>query len=145
MVPEFEPQDPSISTNQIPPQLPGTKPPTKEYTGGTYGSSCICSRGWPNLASINGRGGPWSCGGSMPQHRGMLRQLSLLSPTSRKEQRHSILLKAVYSGTFQHASRNLSLAPNHNPLYNPSTMPHQLSPRNLSSLAFVKWPNLASW
>ena len=69
--------------------------------------------------------------------------VSLLSPTSRKERRHSILLKTVYSGTFQHASRNHSLAPNRNPLYNPSTTPHQ--PCNLSSLAFVKWPDLASW
>jgi hypothetical protein len=33
----------------------------------------------------------------------------------------------------------------HNPLYIPSTMPHQPSPQNLSSLAFVKWPDLASW
>ena len=71
--------------------------------------------------------------------------LLLLSPTSRKERWHSVLLKAVYSGTFQHASRNLSLAPNRNPLYNPSTMPHQPSPCNLSSLAFFKWPDLASW
>ena len=71
--------------------------------------------------------------------------LSLLSLTSRKERRHSVLLKAVYSGTFQHASRNLSLGPNRNPLYNPTTTSHQPSPRNLSSLAFVKWPDLASW
>jgi hypothetical protein len=48
--------------------------------------------------------------------------------------------------------RNLStckqeslLAPNRNPLYNPSTTPHQPSPCNLSSLAFIKWPDLASW
>jgi hypothetical protein len=36
---------------------------------------------------------------------------ALLSPpilTSRKEQRNYVLLKAVYSGTFQHACRNLS-------------------------------------
>ena len=25
-----------------------------------------------DLTEINGRGGPWSCGGLMPQHRGML-------------------------------------------------------------------------
>jgi hypothetical protein len=37
------------------------------------------------------------------------------------------------------------LAPNRNPLHNPSTMPHQPSPRNLSSLAFVKCPDLRSW
>ena len=71
--------------------------------------------------------------------------MSLLSPTSRKEQGHSVLLKAVYSGTFKHASKYLSLAPNHNPLYNPQ--PHPISPVrvNLSSLAFVKWADLASW
>ena len=33
----------------------------------------------------------------------------------------------------------------HNPLYIPSTTPHQPSLSNLSSLAFVKWPDLASW
>ena len=33
----------------------------------------------------------------------------------------------------------------HNPLYIPSNMPHQPSPSNLTSLAFVKWPDLASW
>jgi hypothetical protein len=31
-----------------PPELPGTKSPAKGYThGGTYVSTCICSRGWP--------------------------------------------------------------------------------------------------
>jgi hypothetical protein len=29
----------------VPPELPGTKPPTKEYT---------CSRGWPFWASMGG-------------------------------------------------------------------------------------------
>ena len=76
------------------------------------------------------------------------------SHVARKERRYYVLLKAVYSGTFQHACRNLSLgivscvsisAPNRNPLYNPSTTPHQPSPQNLSSLAFVKWPDPESW
>jgi hypothetical protein len=38
----------------------------------------------------------------------------------------------------------ISLVPNRNPLYNPSTTPHQPSLRNLSSLAFIKWPDLVS-
>jgi hypothetical protein len=38
-----------------------------------------------------------------------------------------------------------SPAPNRNPLYNPSTMFHQPSLHNLSSLSFIKWPDLASW
>jgi hypothetical protein len=29
-----------------PQELPGTKPSTKEYTGGTHVSSHICSREW---------------------------------------------------------------------------------------------------
>jgi len=43
-----------ISTNQTPPELPGTKPPTMSTHGGTHGSSCIHSRGWPCPASIGG-------------------------------------------------------------------------------------------
>jgi hypothetical protein len=42
----------------VPPELPGAKPPTKEYTwrhGGTQGSSCICSRGWPCWTSMGGK------------------------------------------------------------------------------------------
>jgi hypothetical protein len=35
-------------------ELPGTKPPTKEYNGGTHGSSCICNRGWPYWKSMGG-------------------------------------------------------------------------------------------
>ena len=31
----------------VPAELPGTKPPTKEYTSRDSGFSCICSRGWP--------------------------------------------------------------------------------------------------
>jgi hypothetical protein len=32
--------------------LPDAKPPTKKYTGDTHGSSWICSRGLPYLASL---------------------------------------------------------------------------------------------
>jgi len=39
----------TISTNQNPQKLPGTKPPTKEYTGGTQDSSWRYSRGLPFL------------------------------------------------------------------------------------------------
>jgi hypothetical protein len=35
----------TLSTNQIPPEFPGTKPPTKEN---------ICSRGLPYMASMGG-------------------------------------------------------------------------------------------
>ena len=88
------------------------------------------------------------------------KQLLPLILTSRKERQHYVLLKAVYSGTFQHACRNLSpeinlssnlsfpSAPNCNPLYNPSTTPHQPSPCNYSPLAriiTVIWSNFASW
>jgi hypothetical protein len=39
----------------VPPELPGTKPPTKVYIhAGTRGSSCICSRGWPCGISVRG-------------------------------------------------------------------------------------------
>jgi hypothetical protein len=34
------------------PELPGTKPPTKEYTWRDHGSSQICSRGWPCQESM---------------------------------------------------------------------------------------------
>ena len=43
-------------------EFPGTKPPTR----GIHGSSYI----WIALSSINGRGGPWSSRGLMPQGRG---------------------------------------------------------------------------
>jgi len=55
----------TISANQTPPELSGTKPPTKEYT-------------WSNpwlqqhmkqtmaLSGISERKGPWSCEGLMP-------------------------------------------------------------------------------
>jgi hypothetical protein len=47
----------AISPNLIPhppSELSWTKPPTKEYTLGTHGSSCICSRGWLYLVSMGG-------------------------------------------------------------------------------------------
>jgi hypothetical protein len=37
-----------------PPEFPGTKPPTKEYTWRDPGYSCISSRGWPCQASMGG-------------------------------------------------------------------------------------------
>jgi hypothetical protein len=40
---------------QVPPELLGTKPPIKETHGGTCGSSCICSRGWPCWTSMGGK------------------------------------------------------------------------------------------
>ena len=36
------------------PKSPGTKSPIKEYTEVTYGSRCICSRGWPYPVSLGG-------------------------------------------------------------------------------------------
>ena len=38
----------------VTPELPGTKPPIKGTHGGTHGSSCICSRGWPSWSSMGG-------------------------------------------------------------------------------------------
>jgi hypothetical protein len=40
------------------PELPGTKPPTKEYMWRDHGSSCICNRGWPCWSSIGEVLGP---------------------------------------------------------------------------------------
>jgi hypothetical protein len=45
----------TISINQPPPKITGTKPTTKEYTwslGVEYWSCWICSRGLPYLASL---------------------------------------------------------------------------------------------
>jgi hypothetical protein len=39
----------------VPPELPGTKPPTKEKHGVTHGSSRMCSRGWPSRSSMGGK------------------------------------------------------------------------------------------
>jgi hypothetical protein len=38
----------------VSPELPGSKPPIKKTHGGTPGSSCICSRGWPSGSSVGG-------------------------------------------------------------------------------------------
>jgi hypothetical protein len=40
----------TISTSRTSPKLPGTKPPMKEYRGGTHSS--ICSRGLPYLTPL---------------------------------------------------------------------------------------------
>jgi hypothetical protein len=42
------------STNQTPKSSQETKPPSKEYTGGTHGYSWICTRGLHYLASLGG-------------------------------------------------------------------------------------------
>ena len=36
----------------VPPELPGTKRPTKEYKGGTQGFIYICNREWPYETSM---------------------------------------------------------------------------------------------
>jgi hypothetical protein len=54
-----------------PPELPRSKPPTKSPHEGTHGSSRICSRGLPDLASM-ARGGLWYCEGLISQHMRML-------------------------------------------------------------------------
>jgi hypothetical protein len=36
------------------PEIPGTRPPTKEYTWRDHGSSHICRRGWPCRTSMGG-------------------------------------------------------------------------------------------
>jgi hypothetical protein len=53
-----------------PPELPGTKPPTNEDY--TWRNPWIQSHVKQRMAllGINGRKGPWSCEGSMPQCRG---------------------------------------------------------------------------
>jgi hypothetical protein len=39
----------------LPLELPGTKPPMKDYIHcGTHDFSCICSRGWPSRSSMGG-------------------------------------------------------------------------------------------
>jgi len=44
----------TISTNQIPQSSQGLSHQPKSTHGGTHGSSPICSRGWPCLASTGG-------------------------------------------------------------------------------------------
>jgi hypothetical protein len=65
------PKGRTTSTNQTPAELPGTKSPTKEYT---WKDPWLQLQQRMTLLGINGRRGPWSCEGSMPQHRGMLGQ-----------------------------------------------------------------------
>jgi hypothetical protein len=60
------------SNNQIPQSSQGLNHQPKCTHGGTHCSSCICSRGLIVLSGINGKCGPWSCGGLMRQCRGML-------------------------------------------------------------------------
>jgi hypothetical protein len=54
----------------VSPELPGTKPPTKEYT---WWDSWLQLHMWQRMSYlvINGRRGPWSSEGSMPHYRGM--------------------------------------------------------------------------
>jgi len=48
-------------TNQ--PELPGTKPPSKDYTWTDHGSNCIGSRGWPCWEPMEGEAlGPTKVG-----------------------------------------------------------------------------------
>jgi len=45
----------TTSTNLTLPELPGTKPPTNEYTRRDHDSSHVYNRGWHCLASIGGK------------------------------------------------------------------------------------------
>jgi hypothetical protein len=38
----------------VSPELPRTKHQPKKTHGGTLGSNCICSRGWPSQSSMGG-------------------------------------------------------------------------------------------
>jgi hypothetical protein len=66
----------TISTNQTPPtpsELPGTKPPTKEYTWrGPWIQLHMLLRMF--MSAINGKRSPWTCEGLMLQCREMPRQ-----------------------------------------------------------------------
>ena len=42
----------TVSTNQTPQSSQELNHQPKSTHGGTYGSSCICSRGWPCLVSM---------------------------------------------------------------------------------------------
>ena len=46
----------TMSTNQIHQSSQGLNHQPKSTHGGTHGSSCICSKGWPCLASMGGEG-----------------------------------------------------------------------------------------
>ena len=53
----------------LPPKFPRTKPPSRVYMERPMAPAAYVAED----CLINGRGGgPWSCEGSMPQHRGML-------------------------------------------------------------------------
>jgi len=52
------------------PELPGTKPPTKDYTWGNPWLQQYMKQRMA-LLGINGRRGPWSREDSFPQGRGM--------------------------------------------------------------------------
>jgi hypothetical protein len=58
-------------TNPPPPEIPASRPPTKEYTWRDPWLQLHLSQRMA-LSDINGRIGPWCCEGSMPQRRGML-------------------------------------------------------------------------
>ena len=60
----------SYWTNQYPPELPGTKPPTKEYT---WRDPWLQPHMWQRMAwlDISARRGPWAWGFSMPHCREM--------------------------------------------------------------------------
>jgi hypothetical protein len=59
----------TISTNQIPLELPGTKPPTKKYT---WRDPWFWAHMWQRMALLDiNRRGPWSYEGLIPQCRGM--------------------------------------------------------------------------
>jgi len=67
----LQPHRKNNNINQpAPPELPQTKPPTKEYT---WRDPWLQLHMWQRLA-LSGTGGPWSCEGLMPQRRGMLRR-----------------------------------------------------------------------
>ena len=55
---------------QVPPEFPGTKAPTKEST---WRDPLLQQHMWLRMAlsDINGRRSPWYCEGSMTQCRGM--------------------------------------------------------------------------
>jgi hypothetical protein len=44
----------TICTNQYPQSSLGLNCQSKKTHGGTHGSSCVCSRGWPSQSSMGG-------------------------------------------------------------------------------------------
>jgi hypothetical protein len=59
----------TIWTNQYPQSSLGLNHQSKKTCGGTYVSSCICSRGWPSWPLVGGEA-LGLCEDSMPQYRG---------------------------------------------------------------------------